>query len=247
MRLTVVGSGDAFGSGGRANTCFWLEHAGATVAVDFGATSLVALKRLGLDPNCLDAIILSHLHGDHFGGLPFLLLDRQFSGPGPRALTIVGPEGTRARLDAAMEVFFPGSTSNTWRFPLHVVDLPCEAPHALCGLDLKAVEVVHPSGAPSTALRIAGGGRVLAYSGDTSWTEALLQVSTGADLFILECYRLAGAPVAHLDLQTIERQRPRFGAGRVMLTHMSAEVLARVAEIEARGYLAAHDGLVLDV
>ena len=81
MRLTIVGSGDAFGSGGRFNTCFWLETAKGTLLVDCGASSLVALKARGLDHARIDGIILSHLHGDHFGGLPFLLLDAQFPQP----------------------------------------------------------------------------------------------------------------------------------------------------------------------
>jgi len=72
MRLTVVGCGDAFGSGGRGNACFLVESGTVTLALDFGATALVGLRRLGLDPNRLDAVVLSHLHGDHFGGLPFL-------------------------------------------------------------------------------------------------------------------------------------------------------------------------------
>src|SRR5919206_5267559 len=110
MRLTIVGCGDAFGSGGRANTCFWIEAKASTIALDFGATSLVALKRMSLDPNRLDGIVLSHLHGDHFGALPFLLLDAQFLALRKRPLLIAGPPGTRARVDQLMEVFFPLST-----------------------------------------------------------------------------------------------------------------------------------------
>jgi ribonuclease BN (tRNA processing enzyme) len=77
MRLTIIGSGDAFGSGGRFNTCFFLETAKGKLLVDCGASSLVALKAQGLDPNEVDGIVLSHLHGDHFGALPFLLMDAQ--------------------------------------------------------------------------------------------------------------------------------------------------------------------------
>ena len=99
MRLTIVGSGDAFGSGGRFNTCFWLETAKATLLVDCGASSLVALKAHGLDHGDIDGIVLSHLHGDHFGALPFLLLDAQFLARRERPLLIAGPPGTRARLE----------------------------------------------------------------------------------------------------------------------------------------------------
>jgi ribonuclease BN (tRNA processing enzyme) len=247
MRLTIVGCGDAFGSGGRANTCFMVETAATTVALDFGATSLVALKRLGLDPNRIDAVVLSHLHGDHFGGLPFLFLDAQFDSHREKPLTIVGPVGTAERVRTAMEVFFPKSSTNKWRFKLNIVDLPCRTDHRFANLGIWTAEVVHPSGAPSTALRLTDGERSLVYSGDTSWTETLVEIARGADLFITECYRFSGAPVAHLSFEEIDANRARFNARRIMLTHMSAAVLERLAEIEARGYLAAHDGLVVDI
>jgi ribonuclease BN (tRNA processing enzyme) len=247
MRFTAVGCGDAFGSGARANTCFLVETAATTIALDFGATSLVALKRLGLDPNCIDAVMLSHLHGDHFGGLPFLLLDAQFDRHREKPLTIIGPVGTQERVKAAQEVFFPRSSTNKWKFALNFVDLPCRTDHRFGDIDIWTAEVVHPSGAPSTAVRLRASGRTLVYSGDTSWTETLVEAAQGADLFVTECYRLTGAPVAHLSLEEIDANRARFGARRIMLTHMSAEVLEKLAEIETRGYLLAYDGLVLDV
>ena len=116
MKLTIIGSGDAFGSGGRFNTCFFLETAKAALLIDCGASALPALRGQGIDPNRIDAIVLSHLHGDHFGGIPFLLLDSQFLARREKPLMIAGPPGTRARLDAAMEVFFPKSTGTKWRF-----------------------------------------------------------------------------------------------------------------------------------
>jgi len=245
MRLTVVGSGDAFGSGGRANTCFWLESADTTVALDFGVTSLVELKRRGLDSSRLDAVVLSHLHGDHFGGLPFLLLDAQFNSRREKPLTIVGPVGTQDRLRAAQEVLFPGSSGTRWRYPLEIVELPCGTPRRIADLDIVSREVKHPAGAPSTGVRLSDGRSTLAYSGDTSWTEALFEIAREADLFIVECYTMTGAPPAHLDFETIQANRGRLGARRVMLTHMSAAMLDRLAEIEGEDYVLAQDGLVL--
>jgi ribonuclease BN (tRNA processing enzyme) len=247
MRLTVVGCGDAFGSGGRANTCFWIETGHATVVLDFGATSLVALKALRLDPCRIDLVVLSHLHGDHFGGLPFLLLDRHFDQECDRPLTIVGPVGTAERLSAVLEVFFPGSSRNRWRFPLETVDLPCSSPYRFAHLQIETREVIHPSGAPATGVRISDKDRLLAYSGDTMWTETLTDVADGADLFILECYKMNGAPKNHLDLATIEANRARFANRRIMLTHMSDAVLSHLPDVEEKGYLPAYDGLVLDV
>src|SRR2546425_979194 len=123
MRVTIVGSGDAFGSGGRFNTCFFVETAKGTLLLDCGASSLVALKARGLDHGRVDGIILSHLHGALLGALPFLLLDAHFLTRRARPLLIAGPPGTRARLDAALEVFFPRAAANKWRFPWSVMEI----------------------------------------------------------------------------------------------------------------------------
>lgn len=247
MRLTIVGCGDAFGSGGRANTCFWIEAGSTTLALDFGATSLVELKRRKLDHDRLDAVVLSHLHGDHFGGIPFLLLDSQFVRRRTRPLTIIGPTGTAARISAALEDFFPGCSGTPWSFPLEIVDLPAGTPHRFKRIAISSVEVIHPSGAPATGIRLQAGGRILAFSGDTSWTDALYGLAAGAHLFLIECYQFAGDPFAHGSLETIEAHRAGLTAERIMLTHMSDAMLGHMDEARARGFLLADDGLVLDV
>src|SRR5215510_11442005 len=131
MRVRFVGTGDAFGSGGRWQTCIWLEGDGQVLLVDCGATSLVALKSQGLDPSAVSAVAISHLHGDHFGGLPFLILDGQFSRR-TAPLLVAGPPGTSARLTEAMEALFPGSSQARRRFDVRVTELATDgAPVAL--------------------------------------------------------------------------------------------------------------------
>lgn len=246
MRLTVVGSGDAFGSGGRSNTCFWLETAKSTLVVDFGASALPALKANRLDPNGIDAIVLSHLHGDHFGGLPFLLLDYQFLARRERPLAIAGPPGTRARLDAAMEVFFPKVSGTKWRFSWRVEEIALDTDTDILGHTLRTTEVIHQSGAPSTALRLSDGERVFAYSGDTEWTEALLPIAAASDLFVCECYAFAGKMTGHMSWEILRPRIPDLRARRLMLTHMNPTVLARLDEIKASGVLIAEDGLAIE-
>jgi ribonuclease BN (tRNA processing enzyme) len=246
MRLTIVGSGDAFGSGGRFNTCFYLETAKATLLVDCGASSLVALKALGLDHSQVDGIVLSHLHGDHFGGLPFLLLDAQFLDRRERPLTIAGPPGTRARLDALIEVFFPGSKDNRWRFGWHVEEIPIGKTTDVLGHSVWTAEVVHQSGAPSTALRLSDGEKLFAYSGDTEWTDALIPVADGADLFIVECYGHSGRITGHLTWTILKERLGDLRARRIMLTHMNPSMLARVEEVRGAGIEVAEDGAVVE-
>src|SRR5262245_21500191 len=153
LRLRFIGSGDAFGSGGRFQTCLCLEAAGGRVLMDCGATSLVALKRAGIDPASVGVALLSHLHGDHFGGVPFLILDGQFQHR-ERALTLAGPPGTSARVTEAMEALFPGSSSVSRRFRTELVELTANTPIAIGAMTITGVPVDHPSGAPAYALRV---------------------------------------------------------------------------------------------
>jgi len=247
VRLTIIGCGDAFGSGGRFNTCFMIAAGAQTVLLDCGASSLVALKARNIDINTIDGVILSHLHGDHFGALPFFLLESQFQSRRERPLTIVGPPGTRARLDAACEVFFPKSSRSTWRFPLHIGEIAPGVPDELLGFSIRTTEVIHQSGAPSTAVRLAKDGKVLSYSGDTEWTEALIAVADGADLFIIECYEYSRELPGHMNFSRVRQRQADFRAKKTMLTHMNSTMLARLDEARAAGLLVAEDGFMIEV
>jgi ribonuclease BN (tRNA processing enzyme) len=247
MRLTIIGSGDAFGSGGRHNTCFHLVAGERTVLIDCGASAPVALRARNVDLNSIDAVILSHLHGDHFGGIPFLMLDGQFLSRRERPLLFAGPPGTAERINAALEVFYPNSTKTNYRFPWSVTEIPVGAPTDILGLNVVSAEVIHFSGAPSTALRISDGKKTLAYSGDTQWTDVLLPIAAGADLFIVECYDYDRELTGHLNWITIRQRLKDVAARRVMVTHMNPSMLARIDEVKAAGALVAEDGLVLDL
>jgi ribonuclease BN (tRNA processing enzyme) len=244
MQVRFAGSGDAFGSGGRFQTCIWLGGGGQVLLVDCGATSLVALKAQGLDPNEVGAVAVTHLHGDHFGGLPFLILDGQFTHRST-PLLVAGPPGIRARLTEAMENLFPGSSRVRRRFPVEVTELAVDGtPAALGAATVRGWEVEHACGAPPLALRVELGGVTFAYSGDTQWTPALAEAARQADLFAAEAYTFNRPVRYHLDYQTLRAHLGDIGADRVVLTHMSADMLRRLADAELP---AAYDGMVVDL
>jgi ribonuclease BN (tRNA processing enzyme) len=153
MQLQVLGCGDAFGSGGRFHTCFHVSAHSANFLVDCGASSLIALRRFGVDPNTIQTVLISHLHGDHFGGLPFLPLDAQFVSKRRAPLTIAGPPTLTARLHALRETMFPGSTDADPGFQLDIVELESQVTAHMNGVSVTPYPVRHPSGAPSYALR----------------------------------------------------------------------------------------------
>ncbi len=134
MELQFLGSGDAFGSGGRFNTCFHVRDRLGAFLIDCGASSIIAIRKFGIDPNAIRAVLITHLHGDHFGGLPFFILDAQLVSRRTAPLTIAGPPGLRVRLAAAMEAFFPGSTKVERHFATEIRELEPHIAHDVEGI-----------------------------------------------------------------------------------------------------------------
>lgn len=244
MRVQFVGSGDAFGSGGRAQTCIHLTGGGQVMLVDCGVTSLAALKAQRLDPNTVDAVIVSHLHGDHFGGLPFLVLDGQFSRRS-EPLLVAGPPGIRTRLAQAMEVLFPGSSQTRRRFEVEITELATDgSPASVGSATVRGWEVDHACGAPPLALRVELDGASFGYTGDTQWTPALVDAARETGLLVAEAYTFDRPIRYHLDYSTLRKHRAELGADRVILTHMSADMLGRIADADLP---AAFDGMIVTV
>ena len=247
MKLTVVGCGDAFGSGGRLQTCYHVEARQHRFLIDCGATALIGLNRLGLSPNAIETIFISHLHGDHFSGLVWWMLHGQHVAKRTQPLTVVGPATIEARFVAAAEALFPGSTKIASRFPMAFIEYAREQPTTVRDITVTPYEVSHPSGAMSSALRLDVDGKVLSFTGDTEWVESLVPAGQGADLYIMECYAFDGPTRYHLNWKTIEKNLPRVGAKRVMLTHMNADMLARRNEAAQTGAILADDGFVIEI
>ena len=244
MAVTVrfVGSGDSFGSGGRFQTCIVVDGPRSRFAIDFGASSLIALAQQGIEHNSLDAILLTHLHGDHCAGVPFLLIDAMLGAKRTRPLVIAGPRDLRPRMDVIREALFPGSHVMMPKFPLEWVEMVPGTPHAIADLVVTPEPARHTAETNPTALRVEVGGKVIAYTGDTEWTDDVARVARGADLLIAECYFYDKPVKWHLNYPTVAAVRATCGARRVILTHMSQEMLAHADGVPEE---CAHDGLVV--
>ncbi|MBI3677580.1 MAG: MBL fold metallo-hydrolase [Proteobacteria bacterium] len=244
MQLTFLGSGDAFGSGGRFNTCFHVAAAEGNFLIDCGASSLIAMRKFGVEPNSIATIFISHLHGDHFGGLPFFLLDAQFYSRRRGALTLVGPPGFRERLSQAMEVFFPGSSRTERKFDIEILEIEAGAAREINGIQVQPFIVEHACGAPPFALRLRCEGKVLVYSGDSEWTDTLIEAARGADVFVVEALSDTRKIKFHMDYATLKQNLSRIGAKRVVLTHMGPEMLAKIGNVPED---IAEDGKILEI
>jgi ribonuclease BN (tRNA processing enzyme) len=243
MQVQFAGCGDAFGSGGRFNTCIHVADGDRRFLLDCGASSLVALKKAGIDRGAIDAILFTHFHADHFGGIPFFILDQQFNIKRTRPLLIAGPPGLRDWYARAMALAFPGERTLPFEVTLHEVTIG--APQQLGGMTVTPHHVKHDDRAgPCLSYRIESQGKTLCYSGDTEWTDVLIEAARGADLFICECYMFEKIRKSHMTLSVLRQHLPAIGAKRVILTHLSEDMLAHLADVELE---CAVDGLVVDV
>lgn len=244
ITITFLGSGDAFGSGGRLQTCILVDRGEDKFLLDCGASSQIAMRKYQINPNEISTIFISHLHGDHFSGIPFFILDAQMISKRTAPLTIVGPIGIKQRILNAMEVLFPGSSKTEQKFTVTIRELKAGGSDDINSLHITSYPVSHPSGSPSTALRVEAAGKVIAYTGDTEWQGSLITAARGADILISECYYFDKKVRFHLDYHTLMEHLDELQVKRLILTHMSDNMLANVDQISCEY---ADDGKIIEI
>jgi ribonuclease BN (tRNA processing enzyme) len=245
MHLQFIGCGDAFGSGGRFNTCLHLVGRDFNVLIDCGASSLVAMNKLGINRNDVGTIFVTHFHGDHIGGVPFFLLESNYVLKREKPLTIVGPPSLKSRFPGVMETAFPGSKDLDLSFPLMLEELEIGRRNAFGPITLTPFHVVHDDRAgPCLGFRIEAEDKVIAFSGDTEWTDSVVDIGRDADLFICECYTRDNPIKSHMALSLLTQHLDQIRPKRLILTHMSDDMLAHRATLP---YETAEDGMIVEI
>ncbi|SCA57058.1 conserved hypothetical protein [Candidatus Terasakiella magnetica] len=242
--VQFLGCGDAFGTGGRFNTCFHVVSAKNSFLIDCGATSLVAMRKFEIEPNSIDMIFLSHLHGDHFAGVIFFLMDARYVSARTRPLVIAGPKGTKQRLMEAMEALYPGCWEKGVEFEVIFVELTLNHLQGLNGVKVYPYQAKHLADGNDFILRFEVDEKIITFSGDTGWTPELATAAHGSDLLICESYHFDEKCEFHLDYETIHENRGFLHTRKLILTHLGPEALARKNEMDLE---VAFDGLLISV
>jgi ribonuclease BN (tRNA processing enzyme) len=253
VKLIVTGSADAFNAAGRGHSCFWLEElADDPLMIDFGATALQALKRLELDPGRLRTILFTHLHGDHVGGLPFLVIDGMFRAGRQEPLQLVGPPGTRQRCEDLIIASYGPIGEREEAFPLHFCEVEPgqELAFGAVRVQVFAADHVAPPGVALGYRLVREGGPTLVFSGDTSMTDELLAAAANADLLVAECSALEPPAGKHCTWEEWRRVLPDLDVGRLLLVHLPEEIRSEeLPEAEPGGppVQLAEDGMVVEL
>ena len=223
VSVQCLGTGDAFGSGGRLHACYFVQTDSSNFLLDCGASSLIALKKFHINPDTIDLIIISHLHGDHFAGIPFIIRESQVAVKRTRPLTIIGPVGIEARINDALQVLFPTNKPLPTSFTLTYHELQPNVTLRWSDISIETFHSIHSFGTNPLSLRVTAGEKIIGYTGDTEWNENVQKVAEGSDLFLCEGYSLEKGIRNHMNIQDLIRSS--LSSKRIVLVHMREEVL----------------------
>ena len=253
MRLTVVGSADAFNSAGRRHSCYLLDGAASQpIMIDFGATALSGLKQIGRSPLELGGIAVTHLHGDHVGGFPFLLIDGMYNLVRSEPLEVVGPIGTEAKIDELLKGFYGDLADRDRPFEMRIIEIAPGEQAPLLGATVQGFEAEHmdPPEQPLCLRITTPDGDIISFSGDTEMRAGLRSAAKGANLLVAECTAMRPPAGRHCTWQEWQTELPTIGADHVLLTHLNDEMRAAAPNLRGPDGVKlsfAEDGLIIDV
>lgn len=228
--IQIMGSGDAFGSGGRFQTCFWLDWNKKNILIDCGATSSVAFKKNNKNIEDIHAIMISHLHGDHLAGIPFLLMELAYSTRGmSHKIEIFGPKGHENSIRELQEILYPGSLKYTDQITIFK---EYQGLDAFFDFKIKTYDVKHSELSRPKGIRISQANKVFAFSGDGEWSDNLVDLSEEADLFICECYNFEQNTPGHLSYKKLMAKKQKLKCKKMMLNHPGPELLENIGKVE---------------
>jgi ribonuclease BN (tRNA processing enzyme) len=244
MRVITLGTGDAFGSAGRFHSAVVVQAGNSTALVDCGPCILPALHRSQIPPEDIDFILVTHLHGDHVGGVPMLLLDYQYRSRRKRPLVIIGSALCPARLEALTVAMFTLVTKKRRRFPVIYKTIRPGHPISIREMRVHAYRMQHIDHEPCFGYRIEHRRKVVAFTGDTTWCESIPAMSQGADLLVSECTDFNLRTPVHLSYTQLREHPAEIGAKRTVLTHVGGDLLKNRARVR---HHIARDGECFDI
>ena len=222
--LLLIGTSDAFGGGGRRQSAYLLRGPSGSVLLDCGGTTVTGLGAVGVSREEVEAILITHFHADHFGGVPIFLLAAEYQDRRRNPIRIAGPAGVEQRVRNAARALGHPLESHRFGFRVEFEELPLGETRPIGPVQTRAFRTFHSPDSQPHGLVIHSGNRRVAYSGDTGWFEALPGEVNGADLFLCECTQVRRGFEYHLSFDELGDRSREFDCGRLVLTHLGQEM-----------------------
>ncbi len=225
--VIFVGSSDAFGAGGRRQAAVLLRSNGASALLDCGGTTLTGLASLGIARNEIEAIVVSHYHGDHFMGVPQFILAALYEDERSAPLHIAGPEGIEDRIRSLAQIIGYPLENREIPFPIVFHDLCADQTSEIGPVSVTPFTAFHQSDTQPHGIDARIDDKRVVYSGDTGWFDDLPKFTQGADLFVCECSSYDRGFEYHMNYRDLYEHREEFGCERIILTHLGPTMSSR--------------------
>jgi ribonuclease BN (tRNA processing enzyme) len=240
--LVFIGTSDAFGAGGRRQSAVFARGERGAMLFDCGGTTNTGLTALGISRDEIDVILVSHVHGDHFGGIPALLYAALYTDARTHPIEIIGPPDIENRIHTLARAMGHRLEDREWTFPIHYREIHAEENLLAGPAEIRAFATEHQPEAHPHGYRVRLGRECITYSGDTGWFDGLPDQVAGSDLFICECTLHSAGLDFHLSLEELREHRDDLDCGRLILTHLGEEMSRERGQIEIE---TADDGLAV--
>ena len=235
MKITVLGSGSFITSLDHFGPSYLIEHNGKRMLVDAGEGCVIQLLKLGLSPMDLNAIFITHFHGDHTMDLitiiTNLMLVKPENGGEYKHIKIYGQAGINEFIDGLYNIFCHSKKEGCETIELSgatKIDDFTVTPVPLVHSDLKAV-----------AYRFEIEGKVIVFSGDCSFCPGIIDAAKNADLFITDCANAEElSNEFHMNSSEVAKVCIEANVKKVILSHLTQAVfdVDLAAEVKAAGF-----------
>ncbi|NUM34214.1 MAG: MBL fold metallo-hydrolase [Candidatus Brocadiae bacterium] len=229
LRLLFLGTGDYANTGARANQSIWIQSQDTNVLLECGPTTLLRMQQERLNPNELQAVLITHFHGDHFVGIVFLDLALTLDWNRQKSIVYAGPRGLQNHFEQTYKVCY-GDFYPNYQFPRNFEEYSPKQTYNLEGMQIFPIPMKHKK--ESLGYRIQTQGKTIAFTGDTAWNDDMINLSKDADLLITECVDYQKTSKNHLSYQELKEHSALLGAKKIVLTHVGKDVLENRSSIQ---------------
>lgn len=220
-----IGCGDAFATNNKFQSCHLLDTDTHLIMIDCGVTVMNSLKKYKVSFDDVDMILISHFHADHFGGIPFLLLQAHYVDRREKPLTIIGPEGLEKKCRDLMAIMYPGSPEKIFDLlDIEFVELAGVKIYSDQDLRIQFYPVQHSELTNPHGIRIHFQDVIVGYTGDTEWCKNVEVIAKGTNLFVADCSFYDLKVDGHMNQKDLEKNVSKLKSEQILLTHFGEKI-----------------------